>query len=92
MVQPASAFLVARRDDGFGDVYPLHERRAVHARPRPTTRLLARRPRCASTPRCLSRARTRVVGVRRVYRAPVVQRVHVAETVVPAGDEERTRG
>ncbi len=24
MSQPPSAFLVARRDDGFGDVYPLH--------------------------------------------------------------------
>ena len=34
MSQPPSAFLVTRRDDGFGDVYPLQTGVTVQARPR----------------------------------------------------------
>ena len=54
MAQPPSAFLVARRDDGFGDVFPLHAGHAVHARPRADQPASSSRTTCAaaSTPRC----------------------------------------
>jgi Nif-specific regulatory protein len=47
MVQPASAFLVARRDDGFGDVYPLHDGARYTLGRAPTNRVVLRDDLCS---------------------------------------------
>ena len=47
MVQPASAFLVARRDDGFGDVYPLHDGTRYTLGRAPTSRVVLRDDLCS---------------------------------------------
>jgi transcriptional regulator with GAF, ATPase, and Fis domain len=47
MAQPASAFLVARRDDGFGDVYPLHVGTRYTLGRAPTNRVVLRDDLCS---------------------------------------------
>ena len=48
MAKSPSAFLVARRDDGFGDVYPLQARaRGTRSAARPTNRIVLRDDLCS---------------------------------------------
>src|SRR5262245_58907453 len=47
MSQPPSAFLVAGRDDGFGDVYPLHDSIRYTLGRAPTNRLVLRDDLCS---------------------------------------------
>ena len=47
MAQPPSAFLVARRDDGFGDVYPLHTGTRYTLGRAPTNRVVLRDDLCS---------------------------------------------
>ncbi len=47
MAQPPSAFLVARRDDGFGDVFPLHEGTRYKLGRAPTNRVVLRDDLCS---------------------------------------------
>jgi Nif-specific regulatory protein len=47
MAQPPSAFLVARRDDGFGDVYPLHDGTRYTLGRAPTNRVVLRDDLCS---------------------------------------------
>jgi Nif-specific regulatory protein len=47
MAQPPSAFLVARRDDGFGDVYPLHNGTRYTLGRAPTNRVVLRDDLCS---------------------------------------------
>jgi transcriptional regulator with GAF, ATPase, and Fis domain len=47
MAQPPSAFLVARRDDGFGDVYPLHSGTRYTLGRAPTNRVVLRDDLCS---------------------------------------------
>ncbi|AWM38106.1 Transcriptional regulatory protein ZraR [Gemmata obscuriglobus] len=47
MAQPPDAFLVARRDDGFGDVFPLHEGTRYKLGRAPTNRVVLRDDLCS---------------------------------------------
>ena len=47
MAQPASAFLVVRRDDGFGDVSPLHDGARYTLGRAPTNRVVLRDDLCS---------------------------------------------
>jgi Nif-specific regulatory protein len=47
MAQPPSAFLVARRDDGFGDVFPLHNGTRYTLGRAPTNRVVLRDDLCS---------------------------------------------
>jgi Nif-specific regulatory protein len=47
MAQPPSAFLVSRRDDGFGDVYPLHAGTRYTLGRAPTNRVVLRDDLCS---------------------------------------------
>ena len=47
MAQPPSAFLVSRRDDGFGDVYPLHDGARYTLGRAPTNRVVLRDDLCS---------------------------------------------
>jgi Nif-specific regulatory protein len=47
MAQPANAFLVARRDDGFGDVFPLHTGTRYTLGRAPTNRVVLRDDLCS---------------------------------------------
>ena len=47
MAQPPSAFLVSRRDDGFGDVYPLHHGARYTLGRAPTNRVVLRDDLCS---------------------------------------------
>jgi Nif-specific regulatory protein len=47
MAQSPSAFLVARRDDGFGDVYPLHAGTRYTVGRAPTNRVVLRDDLCS---------------------------------------------